>query len=269
MENLVMLGTGAAFSTECYPLCFAIEEEKGILLVDGGGGNGILRQLKGAGIAPDRIHDIFLSQSAPESLFGVLWVIRMIGERMRANQYKGELRIYCPGEMIQTVHTLANATLPRRFVWLFDHRILFVPLYDRDERHMMGHEVQFFSMEKQAGQQMGFAMTMGDGSRLVFAGKGLLPEYCFPFAQGAGWLIHEAYCLYSQKDLYQPYESGRCTVREACETAAMLGIPRLILSHTEDDNLARRRELYQAEARLYYNGNVLVPGDLERILLCR
>jgi len=235
--------------------------------VDGGGGSGILRQLKRAGIAAASIHDIFLSQSAPESLFGILWVIRMIGERMRSDQYEGELRIYCQGEMIQAIHTLANLTLPRRFVWLLDHRILFVPLYDHDERHMMGHEVQFFSIDDPAGQQMGFAMKMGDGQKLVFGGKGLLPENCFPYAERAQWLMHEAYCLYSQKDIYRPYESGRCSVREACQTAELLGIPNLILTRTEDDNLARRRALYRAEAKLYYRGNVLVPDDLERISL--
>ena len=267
MEKLIMLGTGTAFSQKLYPSCFAIADGDHILLADGGSGGGILSRLSGAGIAPQQIHDIYLSGPAPETLFGIMWVIRLIGEEMRADRYDGELHVYCPGELIQTLHTLANLTLPRRFVWLFDHRILFIPLYDGDVRHMMGKETRFFAMEEQSSPQMGFAMQLTDGQRLVFAGRGLLPEDIFPIAQGADWLLHEAYCLHSQKEIYRPYESGRCTVRDACETAAALQIPGLILWQTQENNLARRRELYQAEARLYYKGRVLVPEELEAVSL--
>ena len=43
-----MLGTGNAQVTECYNTCFVLEEEGRCLLVDGGGGNTLLRQLKRA-----------------------------------------------------------------------------------------------------------------------------------------------------------------------------------------------------------------------------
>ena len=48
--KLIMLGTGNALVTECYNTCFVLEENREYFLVDGGGGNGILRQLKDAGI---------------------------------------------------------------------------------------------------------------------------------------------------------------------------------------------------------------------------
>lgn len=57
------------------------------------------------------------------------------------------------------------------------------------------------------------------------------------------------------------------TVREACELAAYLNVPNLILYHTEDDNIERRKALYTAEGRLYYKGNLYVPDDLECIEL--
>ena len=52
-------------------------------------------------------------------------------------------------------------------------------------------------------------------------------------------------------------------MKDACELAAELNIPNLVLWHTEDDHLARRRETYTAEGRQYYSGNLYVPDDGE------
>lgn len=54
--KLTMLGTGNAVVTECYNTCFVLEDEERTqedryFLVDGGGGNGLLHQLKEAGIS--------------------------------------------------------------------------------------------------------------------------------------------------------------------------------------------------------------------------
>lgn len=40
-------------------------------------------------------------------------------------------------------------------------------------------------------------------------------------------------------------------------------------NHTEDKNIERRKELYTAEAKAYYNGNVYVPEDLETNILLK
>lgn len=37
----------------------------------------------------------------------------------------------------------------------------------------------------------------------------------------------------------------------------------LILYHTEDKNISRRKELYTEEGRQYYKGNLWIPDDLE------
>ena len=47
--DITMLGTGSALVTECYNTCFVMSDGDEHFLVDGGGGNGILSQLKKAG----------------------------------------------------------------------------------------------------------------------------------------------------------------------------------------------------------------------------
>ena len=41
--KLTMLGTGMAMVTKCYNTCFALQQEGETFLIDGGGGNTILK----------------------------------------------------------------------------------------------------------------------------------------------------------------------------------------------------------------------------------
>ena len=47
-----------------------------------------------------------------------------------------------------------------------------------------------------------------------------------------------------------------------------LNIKNLILYHTEESHKDERQELYTKEAKKYFNGNVIVPNDLEIIDIC-
>lgn len=58
--ELVLLGTGAAMVTECYNTCFVLQEKNECFLVDGGG-NGVLRQMKDAGVDWKNVHTIFVT----------------------------------------------------------------------------------------------------------------------------------------------------------------------------------------------------------------
>ena len=80
-------------------------------------------------------------------------------------------------------------------------------------------------------------------------------------------MLHEAFCLYSQADIFNPYEKHHSTVRDASELAEKHGVKNLILYHTEDTNIKRRKELYGEEGRQYFTGNLLIPDDLETINL--
>ena len=63
--------------------------------------------------------------------------------------------------------------------------------------------------------------------------------------------MHEAFCLHSESDIFNPYEKHHSTVKDACEKAEALGIKNLLLYHTEDKNLANRKKLYMQEGQQY------------------
>ena len=50
---------------------------------------------------------------------------------------------------------------------------------------------------------------------------------------------------------------------DACRLTEELKIPNLVLWHTEDKDLAHRKENYTAEGRKYYHGNLYIPEDGE------
>ncbi len=52
---ITMLGTGNALATRCYNTCFTLHCKEKVMLVDAGGGNGILTQLERAGICREDI----------------------------------------------------------------------------------------------------------------------------------------------------------------------------------------------------------------------
>ena len=53
--KIVVLGTGHGSVTKCYNTCFALEKNDEYFLVDTGGGNGIINNLKAANIEMKKI----------------------------------------------------------------------------------------------------------------------------------------------------------------------------------------------------------------------
>lgn len=79
--------------------------------------------------------------------------------------------------------------------------------------------------------------------------------------------MSEAFCLYEDRDRFQPYEKHHSTVLDAARLAEDLGVKNLMLYHTEDRTLETRKKRYTVEAKTAFSGNVWVPDDLERIIL--
>ena len=69
------------------------------------------------------------------------------------------------------------------------------------------------------------------------------------------------------KDVTEDVVSAVEIVADACRLARELEVENLVLYHTEDKNLPRRKELYTREGREYFAGGLYIPDDLERIQL--
>lgn len=267
-EQLIVLGTGHAMVTRCYNTCFVIQDGQGeYFMVDAGGGNGILAQLEGAEVPYGQIHHIFLTHRHTDHLLGAIWMLRAIGSAMGSGHYEGNLNLYCHGELVETLKTIAAAILDAGVCKLLGKRIILIPLEDGMECPILNYKVKFFDIRSDKAKQYGFTVILNNGKKLTCCGDEPFQEHCLPYAACADWLLHEAFCLYGERDIFKPYEKCHSTVKDACQLAARLEVSNLVLWHTEDQNIRRRKSLYKREGRKYFKGGLYVPYDLERIEL--
>lgn len=267
MEKLIVLGTGNAMVTRCYNTCFAIEKEGKYLLVDGGGGNAILRILSENGISTNNVNDIFLTHAHTDHIFGLIWVIRRIAEDMLKGKNSGNVNIYSHAHGINALETICRMTLQKKMIALFGERIIFNTVSDGDKTQIMGNEMLFFDIRSTKLDQFGFEMKLSDGKRLVCLGDEPCCAECEPIAKNADWLLSEAFCRYEDREKFKPYEKHHATVKDACELAERMGVENLVIWHSEEETLDQRQVLYSKEGREYYHGGLYVPSDGDTIPL--
>lgn len=265
--ELLMLGTGNAMVTRCYNTCFLLSEGGENMLVDAGGGNGILVQLGKAGVSVDDIHTIYATHKHVDHVMGVIWMVRTICQDMNKGTYRGDLTLYAHAELLDIVRSIVMMLIRGKETRHIGSRVHFVPVADGEEKEILGHKTVFFDVQSVKAKQFGFAMDLPCGKLTCLGDEPLSPSG-EPYARDSAWLMHEAFCLESQSAVFNPHEKLHSTVREACENAQRMGVRNLILYHTEDRNLERRRELYTEEGRQYFSGPLYVPADLERLTLC-
>lgn len=267
MQQLIVLGTGHAVVKNCYNTCFALRQDNEYFLVDTGGGSQILKHLELAHIPLTHIHHLFITHEHTDHLNGLVWVVRMISAMMKMGKYEGNLHIYAHDELTDGIQTICEIMLRKQVAGLFGTRIILHPLKDGETHEILGHYITFFDILSTKARQFGFTFMNDNHEKIVCCGDEPYNEDCYPYVKGATWLFHEAFCLYSQRDIYQPYEKHHSTALDAGELAASLNVKNLVLWHTEEDHLENRKELYTNEAKEVYQGNVYIPYDLEVINL--
>ncbi len=264
--KIKMLGTGNAMVTKCYNTCFVIDDDGKYLLVDGGGGNGVLSQLEKLGLSHLDIHEIFVTHKHLDHLLGVIWLVRMICQFMTQGEYEGEANIYAHSEVIELIRQMSIQLIRAKDTRFIGERVHLIAVEDGEVRRINDRKFTFFDINSTKAKQFGFTMEY-DGKKLCCCGDEPYNTTEKIYAENSDWLLHEAFCLDSQADIFHPYEKNHCTVKDACKIGESLGVKNLLLYHTEDRNLQNRRELYFSEGRQFYFGNLFVPNDLETIEL--
>ncbi len=266
--ELILLGTGNAMVKRCYNTCFALKGSEDFLLVDAGGGNGILRQIDDAGLSFTHLHHLFVTHAHTDHVLGVVWVVRAVAALINKGSYHGTLTIWCHDIVLNILEPLCRALLPAKLSRHIGESIRFVPIAPGDVLHCLGMELTVFDIFSTKAKQYGFRAILPDGQVLVCLGDEPCHPDCQELVRGCDWLLTEAFCLYDDREEFHPYEKHHSTVLDAAKLAQELAVRRLVLYHTEDQTLATRKERYSAEARSVYHGQVFVPDDLETIRLC-
>ena len=270
MTKLIMLGTGHAMVTKCYNTCFVMQNEEGAVLVDAGGGNGILTQMDKAVIEWNSIQAMFLTHAHTDHILGAIWVIRKINAMMKSGRYHDDFTLYglqsglCYVE--KSCQYLLNDPL--------DEKIHFTAVKNDDAFSAPKMHFTVFDIRSTKTPQVGFRANITSGCEesaktisLACLGDEPYNEKCRQYVENADWLLSEAFCLYNDREKFHPYEKHHSTALDAGLMAQKLNIANLVLYHTEDSDLENRKENYRKEAAINFHGKIYVPDDLETIYL--
>lgn len=265
MENeIIILGTGNAMVTRCYNTCFVVRSKSGAtMMVDAGGGNGILNQMAQSGLAFEDISDLFVTHTHTDHILGVIWMMRM------ALQYQKPqvLHIHSHRKVLDLLDHMCRQMLPKKLVDRIGVNVVYHEHHDGDSYEVGDMHLQCFDIRSTKEQQFGFTITFSNGTRLACLGDEPYCEANEAYIKGTDWMMSEAFCLYADRERFQPYKKHHSTALDAARLANNLGVKNLILYHTEDKTLETRKERYTAEAQSVFDGPVFVPDDLERITI--
>uniref|UniRef100_UPI003FEF7C52 MBL fold metallo-hydrolase n=1 Tax=Segatella copri TaxID=165179 RepID=UPI003FEF7C52 len=268
--QITMLGTGNATVSQIYNTCFVLQTSSTLMLVDAGGGNGILSQLKKVNVQISDIHHLFVTHAHTDHVLGVIWVIRMVAQ---CKGYEGLLHVYGNDKVMKVIKTIIDMILAKKQLAKVAERVVFHQLEDGDCFEVGDMKLECFDIQSTKEKQFGFRAELPSsdesGKPLVLACLGDEPynELNRRYIVGADWMMCEAFCLYADRDMFKPYEKCHSTALDAGKLAEELGVKNLILYHTEEKTLANRKENYTREAAENFKGRIFVPDDLEVIEL--
>ena len=269
--QITMLGTGNATVSQIYNTCFVLQTPSTLMLVDAGGGNGILAQLKKVNVQISDIHHLFVTHAHTDHVLGVIWVIRMVAQ---CKGYEGLLHVYGNDKVMKVIKTIIDMILAKKQLAKVAERVVFHQLEDGDCFEVGDMKLECFDIQSTKEKQFGFRAELPSssdesGKPLVLACLGDEPynEQNRRYIVGADWMMCEAFCLYADRDTFKPYEKCHSTALDAGKLAEELGVKNLILYHTEEKTLANRKENYTRVAAKNFKGRIFVPDDLEVIEL--
>ena len=264
VTKITMLGTGNGGTLDLYNTCFVIQNKQGVFLIDTGGSIEIIKRLKQSGIKLEEMKNIFISHSHTDHILGLIWMFKKMSRMAMHGNIKEKIHIYCNDVVYEAIRGISSYVLPSVLMEAIDNITDFVVLNDGDKHTINGIDYEFFDILAKGTKQFGFECML-DGNRFVFLGDETLNPLLNERVRNADYVTHEAFCLDREENIFHAYEKNHSTALSAAKTMNELSVKNLILYHTEESHGVDRKRLYLEEAQSVFNGNVIVPDDLEEI----
>lgn len=267
--TLTMLGTGSAFPKNSYNACFLLCDNSLRLLVDSGGGNGIMRQLEKEEICITTIRHFFITHTHTDHILGAVWIIRAVIHSFEKGGYNAPLYIYGNREVIDALTQICKLTLLPEHYRMLEELIEFIDIEKNPEVEIGCRTFKFFDVGSENVLQSGFITELSNGAIFAFLGDEALSTSNAPRCRNIDWVMCGAFCCDADADIFHPYEKHHSTVKDVARIAEQINVKNLILVHSEDTDLECRNKKYAAEAAECFHGNTIVPKDFDRIILSK
>lgn len=221
-----------------------------------------------ADIKLDEIKNIFISHSHTDHILGLIWMFKKMSGMVIHGEIKQRINIYCNDVVYEAIKKISSYTLPSVVTEAIYSIVNFIVLNDGDKHNINGVQYEFFDIFAKGMKQFGFECMLED-NRFIFLGDETLNPQLNDRIKGADYVTHEAFCLDREENIFHAYEKNHSTALSAAKTMDELSVKNLILYHTEESHGDDRKQLYLEEAQSVFNGNVIVPDDLEEIHLIK
>lgn len=264
MNKIIMLGTGNGGTMNLYNTCFVIQNEKGNFLVDTGGSIEIIKRLKDLSIDIKDIHNIFISHQHMDHLLGLIWMFKKLGRAAINGQIKEKINIYCNDKVYEAIKGVSSFIVQKKLTDALYKVTNFIILKNNDKHQINGINYTFFDICAKGDKQFGFECMLNN-KKLVFLGDENMNPVISDRVKNSDYVMHEAFCIDSEEDIFHAYEKNHSTAMSAARTMEELNVKNLILYHTEDSHGKDKKSLYEKDAKKYFNGNVIVPDEMEEI----
>lgn len=264
MNKIIMLGVGNGGPLELYNTCFVIQNEMGNFLVDTGGSIEIIKRLNESNIDYKEIKNIFISHSHTDHILGIFWLFKKISRDVMHGNIAEKINLYCNDVVYEAIKGVAKYILPDKLMKAIYSIVDFHILNDGDKYDINGVTYTFFDIQAKGTKQYGFECILND-KKFAFLGDETLNPSLYERFRDYDYVMHEAFCLDSEENIFHAYEKNHSTTKSVSEVMNKLNVKNLILYHTEESHKDKRKELYTKEAQEYFNGRIIVPDDLETI----
>jgi ribonuclease Z len=246
--RVVFLGTGGALNPERYQAAILVECGSTRLLLDTGGGLGLVRRMLASEVEPDSVGHIFLSHRHVDHVGGLEpFMMSVFYRRVRQGQPPPPLTLHAlPGSAEAIRATLAAADASGAVV--YRERLTWstpaagVPVVLDGGPRLTLVPVDHLP----PGGEAAGCVVEADGARVVYSGDTRPCDALARAARDADLLIHEVNGLETRAEL--THRVGHSTAADAGRAAARAGVRALALFHVPASEWVSPADLL-AEAR--------------------
>lgn len=258
MDAIEFLGSGSALNLAREPSCFALHHGKQIMLVDTGGGVGILKQLRQARIKLSRVEYIYLTHTDFDHSSGLAPLL--LAKALEREQEQEAVHILGSRAVLRRVRRVL-ATTGNDVLRLWRNNLCWHPV-EIGRRLAIDTRLSIIpvpaSHQQPPFQPTGLLLDLSN-VRICYSGDTRPHAGLATYAAGAQWLIHEA--SFTQEYTALAHQLGHSTAAEAGELAAALGVERLIVTHVGIDTRHTSEARLIQEAQQHFTGDILVARE--------
>lgn len=265
-NKIIMLGTGHGGVIDLFNTCFVIQNESGSFLIDTGGSIEIIKRLEEKKIDIKSLKHIFISHSHTDHILGLIWIFKKLGRSAANGEIKESINIYCNDVVYEAIIQVCKYILQEGLWQKISKVISFQILKDDSQYNIYGNKYTFFDIIAKGTKQFGFE-TILNQKKVIFLGDEPLNSKLENRVRNADFVLHETFCLDKEEKIFEAFKKNHSTVKTACEKMNELNVKNLVLFHTEESHGNDRKRLYEEEGNKVFHGNLVVPEDLEEIIL--